>query len=88
MFGVFRVRNHDFTPKNHIFPILGGGGARRVRPPLDPPLYIVVLLMEDTGVRKPPTSRKLLTTLYHIMLFPVQVPTVGNRTHNLGKDRY
>jgi hypothetical protein len=24
MFGVFRVKNHDFTPKNHIFPILGG----------------------------------------------------------------
>jgi hypothetical protein len=21
---VFRVKNHDFTPKNHIFPILGG----------------------------------------------------------------
>jgi hypothetical protein len=24
MFGVFRVKNHDFTPKNHILPILGG----------------------------------------------------------------
>jgi hypothetical protein len=23
IFGVFRVKNHDFTPKNHIFPILG-----------------------------------------------------------------
>ena len=23
--GVFRVKNHDFTQKNHIFPILGGG---------------------------------------------------------------
>ena len=23
MFGVFRVENHDFTPKNHFFPILG-----------------------------------------------------------------
>jgi hypothetical protein len=22
-FGVFCVKNHDFTPKNHIFPILG-----------------------------------------------------------------
>ena len=32
MFGVFRVKNHDFTPKNHIFPILSGD-ARRVRPP-------------------------------------------------------
>jgi hypothetical protein len=24
IFGVFRVKNHDFTPKNHIFLILGG----------------------------------------------------------------
>ena len=31
-FGVFRVKNHDFTPKNHIFPILGGRG-------LEPPLH-------------------------------------------------
>jgi hypothetical protein len=23
IFGVFRVKNHDFTPKHHIFPILG-----------------------------------------------------------------
>ena len=30
-FGVFRVKNHDFTPKSHIFPILRGG--RRVPPP-------------------------------------------------------
>jgi hypothetical protein len=22
--GVFSVKNHDFTPKKHIFPILGG----------------------------------------------------------------
>jgi hypothetical protein len=25
IFGVFIVKNHDFMPKNHIFPILGGG---------------------------------------------------------------
>jgi hypothetical protein len=32
--GVFHVKNHDFTPKKIIFfPILGEGGARRVRPP-------------------------------------------------------
>jgi hypothetical protein len=24
IFGVFRVKNHDFTPKNHIFSICGG----------------------------------------------------------------
>ena len=34
IFGVFRVKKHDFTPKNHIFSnFRGGGGARRVRPP-------------------------------------------------------
>ena len=32
--GVFRVKNHDFTPKNHIFSNFGGGGAaHRVAPP-------------------------------------------------------
>jgi hypothetical protein len=44
MFGVFRVKNHDFTQNFLFFPILGGG-ARRVRPPLDPPLpYRNILL--------------------------------------------
>ena len=39
--GVFRVKNHDFTPTNHIFSnFRGGGGGGRVRPPpLDPPLH-------------------------------------------------
>ena len=26
IFGVFRVKNHDFTPKNHIFSKFRGGG--------------------------------------------------------------
>ena len=36
--GVFRVKNQDFTQKNHIFPILGESvpGA----PLLDPPLHL------------------------------------------------
>jgi hypothetical protein len=34
-FWVFRVKNHDFTPKNHIFSNFRGGGRRA---PLDPPL--------------------------------------------------
>jgi hypothetical protein len=38
MFGVFRVKNHDFTPKNLIFSNFRGG-VRRVRP-LYPPLYL------------------------------------------------
>ena len=40
MFGVFRVKHHDFTQKIIFFPILGGGGACRVRP-LDPPLITI-----------------------------------------------
>jgi hypothetical protein len=39
-FGVFRVKNHDFTPKNYIFSNFRGGGRTEVvRPPLDPPLH-------------------------------------------------
>ena len=45
MFGVFRVKNHDFTPKKILFfPILGG--ACRVRPPpppLDPPQHFTFI---------------------------------------------
>ena len=42
IFGVFRVKNHDFT-QTIFFSNLragggGGGGGHRVRPPLDPPL--------------------------------------------------
>jgi hypothetical protein len=31
-FWVFRVKNHDFTPNNHIFPILGGTRSPWIRP--------------------------------------------------------
>ena len=44
IFGVFRVKNHDFTPKNHIFPILGGGA------PLDPPLDMLCMRQRCFGV--------------------------------------
>ena len=43
MFGVFRVKNHDFTQNNHIFSNFRGG--RRVRPPLNPPLIYIYLLV-------------------------------------------
>jgi hypothetical protein len=29
IFGIFRVKNHDFTPKNHIFPSRGRRGGDR-----------------------------------------------------------
>ena len=37
IFWVFRVKNHDFTPKNLIFSNFRGGAG--CAPPLDPPLY-------------------------------------------------
>ena len=46
IFGVFRVKNHDFTPKNHTFSNFRGG-ARRVRPPLDPPLLSNITLRQN-----------------------------------------
>ena len=37
MFGVFRVKNHDFTPKKILFfPILGGARAGCAPPPPSP----------------------------------------------------
>ena len=39
IFGIFRVKNHDFTPKNHNFSKFRGGAR-----PLDPPLRRVPLM--------------------------------------------
>jgi hypothetical protein len=48
IFGVFRVKNHDFTPKNHIFSNFRGGGVHPARTsPLDPPLYHTLLLYKN-----------------------------------------
>jgi hypothetical protein len=55
IFGVFRVRNHDFTPKNHIFSnFRGGGGARRVRPSLDPHLQTAKIVRAERISRLQP----------------------------------
>ena len=32
MFGVFRLKNHDFVPKNHIFSNFRGGARPWIRP--------------------------------------------------------
>ena len=34
IFWVFRVKNHDFTPKNYIFSNFMGGGGRTLDPSL------------------------------------------------------
>ena len=33
-FGIFRVKNHDFTPKNQFFSNFRGGGGGAPDPPL------------------------------------------------------
>jgi hypothetical protein len=42
--GVFRVKNHDFTPKNHIFSNLRGGRAVKLCTCFVIVLYIVLVL--------------------------------------------
>ena len=44
IFGVFRVKNHDFTPKDHIFSnFRGEARAPGTPPPLDPLLGRVMV---------------------------------------------
>ena len=40
IFEVFRVKNHDFTPNNHIFSNFRGARAG-CAPPLNPPMYSI-----------------------------------------------
>ena len=46
--GVFRVKNHDFTSKNHIFSNFRGHAPIAPPPPtpLDPPLHLRLLLFQ------------------------------------------
>jgi hypothetical protein len=45
--GVFRVKNHDFTPKNHIFSNFRGARTGCAPPPpLDPPLHVTFPLIK------------------------------------------
>ena len=39
----FRVKNHDFTPKNHIFSNIRGGGAPGAPPPGSAPVNSTIV---------------------------------------------
>jgi len=63
IFGVFRVKNHDFTPKNHIFPILGG------RAPGASPAGSAPVFDTKKNQRKHPVSKCLTFQSSHGHLF-------------------
>ena len=50
IFGVFRVKNHDFTPKNHIFSNCGGRRENicGIFAPGAPPVSAPALVPRDT----------------------------------------
>jgi hypothetical protein len=64
--GVFRVKNHNFTPKNHIFSNFRRG-MRWVRPtPLDLPLHTkyIYLPSDDSCLRSESLDLILLRNLF------------------------
>ena len=72
IFGVFRVKNHDFTPKNLIF--FQFQGARAGCTPLDPPLVsstnkTEILLKVALKHHKPPNH------FYHLFFSGFLCPT-------------
>jgi hypothetical protein len=70
MFGVFRVKNHDFTQKNHIFSNFRWC-ARRVPTPLDPPLHTKIKVMNSFLIRVAWVSRNtsLFFQVWYVFVF-------------------
>jgi hypothetical protein len=72
IFGVFRVENHDFRPKNHIFSnFRGGGGAPDaprpwIRPCIyttnrgKPTIYTVKPVLKGTSIQQITVYKELL----------------------------
>ena len=73
-FGVFRVKNHDFTPKNHIFSNFRG------RPPLYPPLDCIGSCQSSYHtITATPTHTIIINHGVHVILFFID----QRKTYNL-----
>ena len=59
IFGVFRVKNHDFTPKNHIY--FNFRGRAPGAPLLDPPLVGKYAISSEKGQNDKQWSTKNYT---------------------------
>jgi hypothetical protein len=75
IFGVFRVKNHDVTPKNHIFPILGWAceifGVFHVKNHDFTPkkiIFLPILGGARTGCPPPPRIRSCLSSILKMNL--------------------
>ena len=75
--GVFRVKNHDFTPKNHIFPIAEGGakifGVFRVKNHDFTPKNLIFSNFREG--RAPPPPGHYQQYLHHSLVVSIVRPT-------------
>ena len=71
IFGVFRVKNHDFTPKNHIFSDFRGG-ARAGCPPPESALAIITNIVSPN-----PVHGEVYSIQYHVIKFVSDLRQLG-----------
>ena len=90
IFGVFRVKNHDFTPKNQIFSNFRQG-AHRVRLPLVPVSPLGLIVSEVVGVIKCKFCVVVFVCVYmshysHVALFFYFRSEIGEFIYRNGTD--